>query len=152
MVQIGFIAIWAIAILVMAVASGIRGEWPERAGVTAALVAWLTSVLVGQLSHTWTAPLSGVFGVDILLLISLFVIGATSSKLWPLLACGFQLCEVCLHVAFWLQPSLWSYAYYVGLQITSCAVLLAIGVGVAHSFRSTGRNLHQSARHRKEAD
>ena len=136
MAQLAFAAFWVASIFSLVTAAMLYGAWPERVAAVLSLMAWLGCLLVIQLSQAWVGPNAGLLIIDFCLFLAFLAIGFKSEKVWPLIACGFQLCGVCLHIAYWAKPQLLSYAYFVAMQITSCAVLAAIGVGVFQAYRS----------------
>ena len=138
MVQIGLAALWATAIMLFSIAAAARGRWPERAGAAAAMISWLVSLFIVQKFQVWDGPHLDLLAADLFLFISLSLIGIFSSRLWPLVAGGFQLCGVGLDFAYLVQPHVWNAAYYIGIEITSWMVLLAMTAGLVLAWRHTG--------------
>jgi hypothetical protein len=114
----------------MVVCAVMSGSRLEKAAVVAAVIAWIASLLFADRSNNWTHPQLGLFLVDSTFLGVLIFIGINSNKIWPLVACGFQLCSVALHVANFIHPERRS-AYLAALQLPSSAVVAAIFWGVA---------------------
>lgn len=132
------IAIWAALHLVAAVLAVWRGGWPERAGIGAAIVAWIASVLFID-NQAWMRPQYAVLVVDLLFFATLGFIGLRSKRLWALAAAGFQFGAVLMHLTFALNPYTVSSKGYLAAEfVVSLLVFAAIFTGVMRA--ASGRD------------
>ncbi len=136
MVQVAVTAGWFFSLACVIYAAALFGEWQEKTIAVAMIFAWLASLILLQATQTWVGPHVGLFIIDLILFLLTASVGLLSSKTWPLVACGFELCAVCLHLAFWAQPRVLSSAYFVALQITSFAVLFSTAFGTFQMWLS----------------
>jgi hypothetical protein len=88
-----------------------------------------------SIDQNYNSPSIGLFAVDFFFFIVLLLVGLRTNNIWPLVACGFQLCSVSFHLAYLLHAEIPSTAYFVGLQLPSCAVIATIGFGCWTSNR-----------------
>jgi hypothetical protein len=121
---------WAslIALVVAVTVALWRGEWPERVGAAAMIIAWLATPLVQNSLQRWGVQ-EGVMIVDAGLLAALLYIGLKSDRWWPLWACGFQAMNVVLHVAVLADARVWAWSYFIASSVFSYLVMLALFLG-----------------------
>lgn len=133
------IGIWAGLHLAAAILAVWRGGWPERAGIAAAIVAWIASVLFID-NQAWMRPQYAVLVVDLLFFAALGFIGLRSRRLWALAAAGFQFGAVLLHLTFALNPYTVSSKGYLAAEFAcSLFVFAAIFIGVVRAAATGGR-------------
>ena len=125
-----FIYQWAslAALLITVTVALWRGAWPERAGAAAMVAAWVISALFQSSLQRWGVK-TGVMTVDILLCAALLAIALTSTRWWPMWACGFQAMNVILHLAVMADAKVWGWAYYVAGSVFSYLTMIALFVG-----------------------
>jgi hypothetical protein len=127
------IAVWGGLHLAAAVLAAWRGGWPERAGIAAAIAAWIASVLFID-NQDWMRPQYAVLVVDILFFGALGFIGLGSKRLWALAAAGFQFGAVLLHLTFAVAHYTVSSKGYLAAEfVVSLLVFAAIFVGVVRA-------------------
>jgi hypothetical protein len=125
-----FVYQWAslAALLATAAVAIWRGAWPERAGATAMIAAWVLSALFQSSLQRWGVK-AGVMTVDVLLLAALLTIALTSSRWWPMWATGFQAMNVVVHLAVMADAKVWGWAYYVAGSVFSYLTMIALFIG-----------------------
>ena len=120
------------ALMTGIVASAFRlGGFLEKYVASSALLAWLLSVAAAQRENNWAHPQTGLLVVDAAFLAALLLAAMRTSLLWPLVATGFQLCSVALHLAELIHPEE-ELGYLAALQIPSTAVIGVIFYGTVY--------------------
>ena len=104
-----------------------QGRNSERWTAAALLLGAIASPLV-QTSGFWE-PENGILVVDGLLLVYLLALALNSDRYWPLWAAGFQIVGTLIHVARFVDSSIWHSAYATAQVFWSYPVLLALGMG-----------------------
>ncbi len=105
----------------------LRGGAPERLGAGAYAGAWALTPAV-QL-HPLARLQWGVFGVDAAVAAVLLTLALRSDRWWPMAAAAFSLLVVVEHFGYALEPRGFAWAYFVGEEIWSYAVLVVLVVG-----------------------
>lgn len=125
-----FLYQWASLIALTATATTAlwRGEWPERTGAAAMVIAWFATPVVQNSLQQWGVQ-TGVMIVDAGLLGALLFVGLRSNRWWPLWACGFQAMNVVLHLAVLADARVWAWAYFVASSVFSYLVMLTLFLG-----------------------
>lgn len=125
-----FLYQWAslIALVITATAALWRGDWPERSGALAMIIAWFATPLVQNGLQRFGVQ-AGVMIVDAGLLAALLYVALKSNRWWPLWACGFQAMNVVLHVAVIADAKIWAWSYFVASSVFSYLVMIALFLG-----------------------
>ena len=89
-----------------------RGGRPERIAGLTMILAWFATPLVQNASQMF-GPQSGVFVVDVLLLLVLLALALACDRWWPMAATGFQGVVTLTHLAAALDTQVAPRAYYV---------------------------------------
>lgn len=106
-----------------------RGGWPERVAAGAMILAWFASSLLYK-SQLWFGPQTGVFVVDVCLLLVLLVIALRSDRWWPMWACGFHALSLILTLALLLDSKISNRAgYLAGGGVFSSLAMTALLLG-----------------------
>lgn len=92
------------------------------------LVAYLLTPLLGR----WEVPglELGVFLVDAVLAVALFIIALRNTRWWSLVAAANQLLVVLAHLTPWMDDSIWSRAAIASRLAFGLVVLAALGIGL----------------------
>lgn len=115
-----------LAVLVCLVALW-KGGAPERWGAVILLAGWFITPLVDN-RH---GIRYGILGVDGLCLIGFLIISLKSRQLWTLLASGFMVDDVLVHLAMEIRPQIGDYTYASGLIFWGgYGLVAALGFGV----------------------
>jgi hypothetical protein len=122
-------------LLCVALAAMLKGGLEERivvAGLLANIAATVLLRVPGGRHIQWPG-----FTADILFLVLLTVVALRSAKFWPLPAAAFQLLATITHIAKLVDPNVNRWAYFTAIIIWTYALLIALGVGVWNSWRSS---------------
>jgi hypothetical protein len=103
-----------------------RGGWRERSAAAAMALSWIASLLLTRRGAGWGEPQWGVFFVDASLLPLFFILAVKTPLAWARMMLGLQIADVLAHVAFIVEPGLWSPAYVALIQICSWGVMLCV--------------------------
>lgn len=103
------------------------GQAQEKISAAAMAISALLSALLS--SGTFVGPEKNIFLIDIALFSVLFKIALDSTKLWPLLACGFHLNAVLVHAASFFPIPFEPGAYADSLVVWSHLACLALAIG-----------------------
>ena len=105
-----------------------RGGGAERLAAVLILVDWFVTPLIqGQQSFAHTQM--GVFLLDGILTLGLLVIALRADRFWPMWVVAFQALELLMHVAMLVDRHVHARAYFIGIEITSYMILLALVIG-----------------------
>jgi hypothetical protein len=120
-----------IGILLAMLACGyaiVCGGKPERVAGALILVDWIASPLLASgdaFHHTQLA----IFMMDSVLTLVLLFIAMSSKRFWPLWVAAFQVLEVLIHIAMLVDHGVRPRAYFIGIEISSYLILLALAIG-----------------------
>ena len=104
-----------------------KGHFSERM----IAVALLTGAFVSPLVETaaFAFPEVGVLAVDSALFVLLLGLALVSDRFWPMWAAGFQIVGTLIHVARFVDASIWPKAYITAEAFWAYPVLAALGFG-----------------------
>jgi hypothetical protein len=105
-----------------------RGGGAERLAASLLLVDWLATPLF----QVYGAPARvqhPILVMDTIVAAALFVIAMMSNRFWPMWMTAFQALELLMHVAMLLDQKVHARAYFVGIEISSYLILLALLAG-----------------------
>ena len=106
-----------------------RGGGPERLAAALILSDWLTSPFLQSHDAFHHAQIA-IFALDALLAAALVTIALRANRYWPLWAAAFQILEILIHVAMLVDHHVRPRAYFIGMEVTSYLILMALVVGV----------------------
>jgi hypothetical protein len=105
-----------------------RGGRAERLAASLLLIDWLATPLLqvygapGRVQHP-------ILVMDATVAAALFVIAMVSNRFWPMWMTAFQALELLMHLAMLLDHKVHARAYFVGMEISSYLILLALLAG-----------------------
>jgi hypothetical protein len=105
-----------------------RGGKAEKSAGALLLLDWYaTPILENQhdLSHAQVS----IFALDAVVAIVLFLIALRSNRFWPLWVSAFQILELVMHLAMLVDHRVRPIAYFIGVEISSYLILLALAIG-----------------------
>ncbi|WP_297512642.1 hypothetical protein [uncultured Caulobacter sp.] len=97
------------ALLITAGVALWRGGWPERLAGAAMILAWFATGYLYDNDQKF-GPQTGVFLVDLALMLVLLFIALRSDRWWPMWACGFHGLSLILLVATLADPGIPNHA------------------------------------------
>jgi len=108
------------------------GGAPERWAAALEIVAIFLTTLVQALfrAHRYYTEFStGIFVIDSVFLIALCAIALTADRFWPMLAAGFQVADIAVHLCKLAAPEILSLGYGIGIAswVYPKLILFAIG-------------------------
>ncbi len=104
-----------------------RGRSDERMAATAIIFAALLSPVAK--ASGFSSPETGILGIDMALLVFLFVLALRSDRFWPLWAAGFQVVGTTIHLATFVEVDIWPPAYMAAQSFWAYPVLTALLAG-----------------------
>lgn len=104
-----------------------KGHFSERMTAVVLLAAAFVSPLVAI--GAFVVPELGILAVDASLFAFLLVLAMRSDRFWPMWAAGFQIVGTLIHVARFVDASIWPYAYATAEAFWAYPVLAALGLG-----------------------
>jgi len=113
----------------------LKGDEPERYGSTIMFVAWVSSTLLiwQRLGNVTLTNL--LFGIDLVVLISLSALTWTYRRAWLVITTILQVLQIFSHIARDLGAKIDNLTYYYALTVSGYAQLLAILVGTVIAWR-----------------
>lgn len=105
----------------------VRGRTDERLAACAMLLAALLSPIA--MASGYSAPETGVLGIDLGLLAFLIVLALKSDRFWPLWAAGFHVIGTSIHLATFVEVDIWPPAYGAAQGFWAWPVLVALLTG-----------------------
>ncbi len=118
-----------------------RGGGPERRAALMQVVAFLATMASYSISNYRFIELeTGVFAIDVALLIALYWLALRSNRVWPMAMTALQLSSIFVHVARLADGGMSAWAYAFLLKIWGYAMVLLLGVAVVRHRR----RLHKS--------
>jgi hypothetical protein len=132
------ILFWLLALLSCVYAATFGG----RDGLWAASLIIAASVLTvpaAHLDHSWGQVETARMGVDIALLVGLYVLMLYSRHFWPVWMTGFHLIAVVTHVSVLLVPHYTPVIYRAMQSVWALPVLLSMVIGVAMDRQRASR-------------
>ncbi len=111
-----------------------RGRWVERIAAAAMAAAWFVSPLMQDAQQTLGVQ-SGVFVVDLSLLLVLLYLALTADRWWTMAATAFQGVAALIHLAAAIDRQIFPRAYYVAGSLISYLVMGALLVGAWNAGR-----------------
>ena len=120
--------IGTIALLMACGYAFLRGGGPERLAAALIFTAWCATPLVQNhdaLRHAQYA----VFALDGVLTLALLGVALANDRFWPIWVTAFQLLELLMHAAMLIDHGVRPRAYWIGMEIWSYLVLVALLVG-----------------------
>lgn len=118
-----------------------KGGSPERRAAmmqVAAAVATMVSYTISN--YRFLEFETGVFAIDVALLIALYWLALRSNRVWPMAMTALQLSSIFVHVARLADGGMSAWAYAFLLKIWGYAMVLLLGVAVVRHRR----RLHKS--------
>lgn len=106
-----------------------RGGKAERGGISAIAIGSVLSALAANSEGPWQHAETGIFVVDVTLLIALMIIMGHSNRFWPLWITAFQIVAVMTHLARFLRPNTIPIAYAIAEELWALpmqAILVAV--------------------------
>lgn len=106
-----------------------RGEKAERACVSTMAIGSVVSALAASSAGMWSHGETGIFLVDVAVLLAFMTIMAWSNRFWPLWITAFQIVAVVTHLARFLRPATVPTAYAIAEQLWILpmqAILIAV--------------------------
>lgn len=119
--------VWPTALMIVCALAFWRGRDEERMAAVGMLANWSLSRILFK-THSEGLQ-SGIFFVDLALLVVYLWLALRSPRYWPLFAAGFQLLAIITHLGRILDPRVSGWAYLTAEIIWSYLVLFAIGYG-----------------------
>lgn len=117
------------------------GGGPERVGAAAyALSVAATHLIRTANSHRWLNVESGEFIVDVLVFIAFVIIALRANRFWPLCVSALLGIGVLGHLARYVGPDTFWWAYAVVLTIWSYPILALIALGTVLHWRRLARH------------
>ena len=104
-----------------------KGHFDERLTAVVLLCGALVSPLVTV--GAFIVPELGILAVDATLFGFLLSLALVSDRFWPMWAAGFQIVGTLIHVARFVDASIWPYAYATAEAFWAYPVLAALGFG-----------------------
>lgn len=134
MLAIGSAVAWTVLLLGTTAVAAFARDRTVRLCAFGAAAGWVLTLIVARREGDWIEQ-TGLFAIDLAVFGLLLTVGLRSDRLWPLVAAGFQLIGVALHVATLLMPADEPIALKVGLQVTSYGVQLTLLWAAVQAFR-----------------
>jgi hypothetical protein len=107
-----------------------RGRTDERLAACVCVVGTgLTALATPALGDRYTGFETGIFLVDLLVLVAFLAIALRSDRFWPMWVAGLQLTGTAVHLLKLLQPDLMPFVVGAALAFWSYPILLLIGIG-----------------------
>jgi hypothetical protein len=137
---------WLLALLCCGHAILFGGRDGRWAGFLFLVASGMTvpATLLGQ---AWDETELLIFGVDIIFLVSLYVLMLTSRRYWPVWMVGFHLVAVVTHLSTLLSPTFTPQLYRAMGSFWAIPILLVLLVGVELDRRAMGRAQLAAAGH-----
>jgi hypothetical protein len=107
-----------------------RGAPPERIAASAFFIGVaLTRLAYAPWSRAWSSVETGVFTVDLLLLLTLIALALVAERFWILWLTAFHLIGTTGHLVKLADPSLirWGYAFVIAAPGYPMCLLIALG-------------------------
>jgi len=104
-----------------------KGRASERLTAILLLAAAFVSPLVAMTS--FMGPELGILAVDAALFAFLILLAMVSDRFWPMWAAAFQIVGTLIHVARFVDVTIWPNAYATAEAFWAYPVLLALAVG-----------------------
>ena len=126
---------WALTLVgcgYAAAAGGRDGRW----AVTLLLTASLLTIPVTRLGHHWARTETGVFAVDLALLVGLYALSLRSQRYFPIWMTGFHLIAVTTHLSAVLAPDITPNLYRAMESLWAVPITLSMVFGVALDRRN----------------
>ncbi len=117
-----------------------RGEKAERVGISAIAMGSVLSALAANSDGLWEHGETGIFFVDVGLLIALMIIMGHSNRFWPLWITAFQIVAVMTHLARFLRPNTIPIAYAIAEQLWVLPMQAILVVVVCRQYRTKSAN------------
>jgi len=105
-----------------------QGRGPERLGGAALLADWLATPLLLKLGDPHHMQ-AAVFAADSAVAALLLSLAIFKNRFWPLWASAFQILELLMHLARLLDHQVGPRSYFIGMEISSYLILVALAVG-----------------------
>jgi hypothetical protein len=105
----------------------LRGRTDERLAAFAMMTAAVLSPIA--MASGYSAPETGVLGIDLGLLAFLMVLALRSDRFWPLWAAGFHVVGTSIHLATFVEVDIWPPAYGAAQGFWAWPVLAALLTG-----------------------
>lgn len=113
----------------------IRGGAPEKAGASVLAVGTLFTLLaLSPLAGRFRSLESGVFIVDIGVLLGYIAVALFADRLWPMFIAGLQGAEIGIHLIRMTAPDVLPFGYAIGLAIWGYFMLMTLAYGT-HQHR-----------------
>lgn len=104
-----------------------KGHTSERLTAVVLLVAASVSPLVA--TGGFTSPEIGILAIDALLFTYLLYQAMVSDRFWPMYAAAFQIIATLIHVARFVDHTIWPSAYATAEAFWAYPVLFSLGIG-----------------------
>lgn len=114
-----------------------RGQWAERAGVSTIVLGSVLSAIAAHSTAMWHSPETGIFVIDVFVLLTFVTIMARSDRFWPLWITALQIVAVATHIARIVEPQTIPLAYAVAEQLWAYPMLAIITVATIRNRRTT---------------
>lgn len=126
---------WFGLVLTIAACGGAfwKGGREEQLAAGALLIDWALTIALRD--RSWVGTQWAAFGADLGLLIVITAISMRTTRYWPLVAAGFELLCVTVHVARMIDPGVRAWAYATAQVIFTQLFVLTIGVGAWNTWR-----------------
>lgn len=98
------------------------------------------SALAANSDGLWEHGETGIFFVDVGLLIALMIIMGHSNRFWPLWITAFQIVAVMTHLARFLRPNTIPIAYAIAEQLWVLPMQAILVVVVCRQYRTKSAN------------
>lgn len=117
-----------------------RGGAPERAGSTIQVIgSLLTVAAASSASHRFSSLETGIFLVDVGVLVAFVILALRANRFWPLWVAALQAVGTAGHVVKFADPTIIRWAYFVSLIIWSYPILLLMILGTWHHQQRLAR-------------
>jgi hypothetical protein len=107
-----------------------KGAAPERIAATAVFVGvLLTRLAYAPWSRAWSSVETGVFAVDLLVLVTMVALALMAERFWILWLTAFHLIGTTGHLVKLADPSLirWGYAFVIAAPAYPICLVIAFG-------------------------
>lgn len=108
-----------------------RGGWPEKLAGALLFVNWMATPILQHYADRTQFEVA-VFILDGALTLVLLAVALFGDRFWPLWASAFQILELLMHVAMLADPRVGGRAYFIGMEVASYLILVALAIGVLH--------------------
>lgn len=123
------------------------GGRPERLGAAISLAAWLLTMMMRvAFASAWLPAALSILAIDIAVAVGFFWLAVTTTRFWPIWACGFAFSNLLMSVAGALLPRIELFAYHTGLGAYAYLALGALALGTYRLPRDADPVVRHGAR------